>query len=164
LLLQGKKHYVSLSSTRSSSPSSTSRGRGAGKAGVRREHFESIAWAAWPNVSRKDLHLHGQCFTWSNERDNPTLVRLDPVLVSVHWEEMFPGAHLRGCIAWAQTHRIIAHSSSILTWAACPRLGSILRSSGPVLRIMRKWWRRLGVARSLLTSRLIALMRSSQHL
>ena len=31
----------------------------------------------------QDLHLHGRCFTWSNERDVPTLVRLDRVLVSI---------------------------------------------------------------------------------
>lgn len=32
----------------------------------------------------QDMHLvHGRSFTWSNERDTPTLVRLDSVLISV---------------------------------------------------------------------------------
>ena len=44
----------------------------------------------------QDLHLHGRCYTWSNERANPTLVRLDRVLVSLDWDTLFPNAHLRG--------------------------------------------------------------------
>jgi hypothetical protein len=28
-----------------------------------------------------DLNLHGKKFTWSNERDNPTLIRLDIFLM-----------------------------------------------------------------------------------
>ena len=43
----------------------------------------------------QDLHLHGRAFTWSNERENPTLVRLDRVLVSMDWEELFPNAPAR---------------------------------------------------------------------
>lgn len=52
----------------------------------------------------QDLHLHGRCFTWSNERENPTLVRLDRVLVSLDWENMFPNAHLRGLGSDASDH------------------------------------------------------------
>jgi hypothetical protein len=51
-----------------------------------------------------DLHLHGRCFTWSNERENPTLVRLDRVLVSTEWESLFPNAHLRGLGSDASDH------------------------------------------------------------
>jgi hypothetical protein len=29
-----------------------------------------------------ELHLHGRLFTWSNERTNPTLERIDRVFVS----------------------------------------------------------------------------------
>jgi hypothetical protein len=52
----------------------------------------------------QDMHLHGQCFTWSNERDNPTLMRLDRVLISVDWDEKFPNAHLRGLGTDASDH------------------------------------------------------------
>lgn len=31
----------------------------------------------------QDLHLHGRLFAWSNERDTPTLMRLDRVLVLI---------------------------------------------------------------------------------
>jgi hypothetical protein len=51
-----------------------------------------------------DLHLHGRAFTWSNERDHPTLVRLDRVLVTMDWESAFPNAHLRCLSADASDH------------------------------------------------------------
>lgn len=52
----------------------------------------------------QDLHLHGRCFTWSNKRDNPTLVRLDRVLISMEWDTQFPNAHLRGLGSEASDH------------------------------------------------------------
>lgn len=52
----------------------------------------------------QDLHLHGRTYTWSNERETPTLVRLDKVLVSVDWEEKFPNSHLRGLGSNASDH------------------------------------------------------------
>ena len=52
----------------------------------------------------QDLHLHGRCFTWSNERENPTLVHLDRVLVSLDWDTLFPNAHLRGLGSEAPDH------------------------------------------------------------
>ena len=76
----------------------------------------------------QDLHLHGRCFTWSNERENPTLVRLDRVLVSIDWDEMFPSSHLR---TLESMHPITARFSYIPTWGACPRRDSILKFSGP---------------------------------
>ena len=48
----------------------------------------------------QDMHLHGRCFTWSNERERPTLVRLDRVLISIK----FPNAHLRGLGSDASDH------------------------------------------------------------
>jgi len=33
----------------------------------------------------KDVPLHGRYFTWSNERENATLEKLDRVLVTVDW-------------------------------------------------------------------------------
>jgi len=52
----------------------------------------------------QDMHLHGRCFTWSNERERPTLVRLDRVLISVDWDEKFPNAHLHGLGCDASYH------------------------------------------------------------
>lgn len=37
-----------------------------------------------------DVPLHGRKFTWSNQQDSPTLVRLDRALCSTGWEQAFP--------------------------------------------------------------------------
>jgi hypothetical protein len=42
------------------------------------------------DIELSEVHLMGRRFTWSNEREAPTLVRLDRVLASVDWEELFP--------------------------------------------------------------------------
>jgi exonuclease III len=47
------------------------------------------------DLALKELHLHGRKFTWSNHQDFPTLVRLDRVLCSVDWEDIFPNCLLQ---------------------------------------------------------------------
>ena len=44
--------------------------------------------------SLRELPLIGRRFTWSNEQDSPTLVRLDRAFCNVAWELMFPAAKL----------------------------------------------------------------------
>ena len=41
------------------------------------------------DLSLKEIPLHGRKFTWSNLQDSPTLVKLDRVLCSVDWEQLF---------------------------------------------------------------------------
>ncbi|WVZ62402.1 hypothetical protein U9M48_012158 [Paspalum notatum var. saurae] len=52
----------------------------------------------------QDLLLHGRVFTWSNEREQPTLVRLDRVLVSMEWEELHPNSLLQAFSSDASDH------------------------------------------------------------
>lgn len=56
------------------------------------------------SLGLQDLHLHSRSSTWSNERQNPTLVRLDRVLVSSDWDVKFPYAHLQGLGSEASDH------------------------------------------------------------
>jgi hypothetical protein len=42
----------------------------------------------------KELYLNGRRFTWSNEREQPTLEKLDRVFSTVDWEELYPDAFL----------------------------------------------------------------------
>jgi endonuclease/exonuclease/phosphatase family metal-dependent hydrolase len=37
-----------------------------------------------------DLPLYGGSFTWSNNRDSPSLSRIDRFLISLTWEAYFP--------------------------------------------------------------------------
>lgn len=47
------------------------------------------------DLALKEIPLHGRKFTWSNHQDSPTLVKLDRVLCSVDWEELFPNCLLQ---------------------------------------------------------------------
>lgn len=46
------------------------------------------------DLALHELHLNGRSFTWSNGWDNPTLERLDRVLISSDWEDLFPQSFL----------------------------------------------------------------------
>ena len=39
--------------------------------------------------------MHGRRFTWTNERDNPVMTKIDRVLVSVDWELNHPDVLLQ---------------------------------------------------------------------
>ena len=43
----------------------------------------------------RDLPLNGGSYTWSNNQQDPTLERLDRVLISESWEKLFPLSSLR---------------------------------------------------------------------
>lgn len=38
----------------------------------------------------RDIYMHGRRYTWSNEQQNPTLVRNDRVLCTTSWELAHP--------------------------------------------------------------------------
>jgi hypothetical protein len=52
----------------------------------------------------KELPLVGCKFTWSNERDIPTLVRLDRVFYCSEWEDVFPEAMLKSAASGISHH------------------------------------------------------------
>ena len=47
------------------------------------------------DLALKEIPLHGRKYTWSNQQNSPTLVKLDRVLCSVNWEEKFPNCLLQ---------------------------------------------------------------------
>ncbi|XP_072150422.1 uncharacterized protein [Setaria viridis] len=47
------------------------------------------------DLQLKDIFLHGRRYTWSNERNTPTMERLDRVLVTVDWELNYPFFYLQ---------------------------------------------------------------------
>lgn len=46
------------------------------------------------DLSLKEIPLHGRKFTWSNQREDLVLVKLDWVFYSVDWELIFPNVLL----------------------------------------------------------------------
>jgi hypothetical protein len=56
-----------------------------------------------------DLELHevpllGRKFTWSNERESPTLVRLDQVFTMNGWDQLFPDCVLQSSASTTLDH------------------------------------------------------------
>lgn len=56
------------------------------------------------DLELKELYLFGRRYTWSNEQQRPTLVKLDRVLVSNEWEDEFPDAHLQALSSSSSDH------------------------------------------------------------
>jgi hypothetical protein len=51
-----------------------------------------------------EICLHNRRFTWSNERENPTMVRLDRAFCNSDWELMFPNFALNAVSAGTSDH------------------------------------------------------------
>jgi len=51
-----------------------------------------------------DVILHGRKFTWSNQQNSPTLVRLDRVLCSSDWKQLFPNSLLQSAATEGSDH------------------------------------------------------------
>jgi hypothetical protein len=60
----------------------------------------------------KDLYLHGRRFTWSSEREIPTLTRIDRALVSIDWDLQNPDAFLQALSSSASDHAALHLSFS----------------------------------------------------
>jgi len=68
------------------------------------------------DLELKEITHLGRKFTLSNERDNPTLVRLDRAFCSVEWEDIFPDAVLQSATAGVSDHCLL-----LLGLHVCPR-------------------------------------------
>lgn len=56
------------------------------------------------DLALKEIPLHGRKYTWSNQQDSPTLVKLDRVLCSVDWEDLFPNCLLQSMASEDSDH------------------------------------------------------------
>ncbi|XP_073363493.1 uncharacterized protein [Aegilops tauschii subsp. strangulata] len=65
----------------------------------------------------KELYMHGRKFTWSNERNTPTLTKIDRMLVSVEWELAFPDYLMQELSTSASDHAPL-HLSTSNTYGA----------------------------------------------
>lgn len=71
--------------------------------------------------------MHGRRFTWSNEREAPTLTKIDRVLVSVDWDMEYIE-----CLLQAMSMGVFDHAPSHLTTSSpsSRRNGSVSSSFG----------------------------------
>lgn len=56
------------------------------------------------SMELKEIELLGRRFTWSNEKEEPTLVRLDRVFCTSQWEDAFPNHLLQSTTAGVSDH------------------------------------------------------------
>jgi hypothetical protein len=92
-----------------------------------------------------DTYLHGRLYTWSNEREDPTLSRIDKVLASVDWDLAHPDAILQALSSSVSDHAPIhlALSAAIrpkrrfrfeLFWLKLEGFEEAVRSAWSVMR------------------------------
>jgi exonuclease III len=65
----------------------------------------------------REIIMTGGLFTWSNNQENPTLEKLDRILISKDWEDIFPHALVRKF-----PREISDHNPLILTSRHCASL------------------------------------------
>lgn len=56
------------------------------------------------DLELQELHLQGRLYTWSNERDDPTLERIDRVFATEEWLDLFPDHNLRALASECSDH------------------------------------------------------------
>lgn len=61
------------------------------------------------DLALKEVLLHGRKYTWSNQQEAEILVKLDRVLCSVDWEELFPNCLLQSMATNDSDHCSMLH-------------------------------------------------------
>jgi hypothetical protein len=94
----------------------------------------------------KEIVLLGRRYTWSNEREAPTLLKLDRVLCTTDWEDMF-----LDCILQSQATQISDHCPLVLglTEGGHGKKRFHFESSGQNSLVSMMWWKILGLKRSM---------------
>lgn len=65
----------------------------------------------------QELYLHGRLYTWSNQRQNLTLERIDRAFANIEWLEGFPYHHLRCLSSDCSDHSPLLLQLCTLPWA-----------------------------------------------
>jgi hypothetical protein len=64
-------------------------------------------------TSLQEAHLNGRLFTWSNEREHPTLERIDHVFFSNEWEVIYPEHDLQSMVLLCSDHApLLLHTNN----------------------------------------------------
>ncbi|WVZ69147.1 LOW QUALITY PROTEIN: hypothetical protein U9M48_017983 [Paspalum notatum var. saurae] len=69
------------------------------------------------DMALSGLHLNGRLYTWSNQREHPTLERIDRVFVSSDWLELLPNHWLRSLSSDCSDHSPLLLQTCCVPWA-----------------------------------------------
>ena len=59
------------------------------------------------SLALREIHMKGGCYTWSNNHSSPTLEKLDRVLMSPDWEDMFPLVFVQKVVKEQSDHNVL---------------------------------------------------------
>lgn len=59
----------------------------------------------------RDIHINGGLYTWSNNQSDPTLEKLDRILINEEWEKIFPLTNIRKIPRYLSDHNPLILSS-----------------------------------------------------
>lgn len=65
------------------------------------------------SLNLPEIHLNGGKYTWSNQQAHPTLEKLDRILMSFGWEDLFPLVSVRKLVRDKSDHNPLLLSSDI---------------------------------------------------
>jgi hypothetical protein len=74
------------------------------------DRFNSII----QNLNLREIHMGGGKYTWTNKQKHPTLEKLDRILMSPEWEDMFPLVAVRKLVRDVSDHNPLLLSSDPL--------------------------------------------------
>ena len=57
----------------------------------------------------REIFVEGGMFTWSNNQAHPTLEKLDKILMSYDWEDLFPLVTARKLVRDVSDHNPLLH-------------------------------------------------------
>jgi hypothetical protein len=78
--------------------------------GVIHRHMMGSVRRTLSNLELKEVYLNGRRFTWSNERVQPTMEKLDKVFSTMDWEDLFPDAFLSAMSSGPSNHCLLVLS------------------------------------------------------
>jgi hypothetical protein len=94
------------------------------------------------SMELKEIPLIGRRFTWSNQREVPTLVKLDHVFCTADWEDFFPDCSLHSNATAISDHCPLTLRIREGAWGG---EDFTLRVFGQKSRDFWRWWLPRGV-------------------
>jgi hypothetical protein len=70
-------------------------------------HFSDLFNTIIHLLGPREIFMHGGKYTWSNKHVIPTMEKLDRVLMSPEWEDLFPLVHVRKLVRDISDHKAL---------------------------------------------------------
>jgi hypothetical protein len=93
------------------------------------------------DLQLKDLYLHGRRYTWSNEEQAATMVKLDCVLYNQEWDAAFPNSLLQAVSSEISDHcPILLSTEANFRMIHCFRFENVWVSRDDFMQTIQDAW------------------------